>query len=64
MPHRTNANRRNRSALAKASSSSAAPQETALELAKRLGLIGEAKRLPSDLSTNAAHMEGFAKRKW
>jgi len=40
-----------------------APQETAFELAKRLGIIGKAKHLPSDLSTNTAHMEGFAKSK-
>ena len=40
-----------------------APQETALELAKRLGLIGKAKHLPSDLSTNPMHLEEFAKPK-
>jgi predicted DNA-binding protein len=40
-----------------------APQETALELAKRLGLIGKAKHLPSDLSTNPTHLEEFAKPK-
>ena len=40
-----------------------APQETALELARRLRVIGKAKHLPSDLSTNTAHMEGFAKPK-
>ena len=32
-----------------------------LELAERLGLIGSAKGLPTDLSTNPEHMEGFGR---
>ena len=35
------------------------PKENCYELAKRLGIIGCAKGLPSDLSTNPEHMEGF-----
>lgn len=35
------------------------PRESCYDLAKRLGIIGSAKGLPSDLSTNPAHMEGF-----
>jgi hypothetical protein len=63
MQRRTKTNRRKRSAVTKASHSLSVPPETALELAKRLGLIGKAKHLPSDLSTNSAHLEGFAKPK-
>ena len=59
MQRRTKTNLRKRSAVTKASPSSSAPQETALELAKRLGLIGKAKHLPRDLSTNTEHLEGF-----
>jgi hypothetical protein len=62
MRRRTKTNRRTRSVVAKASASSSAPK-TALELAKRLGLLGKAKHLPSDLSTNTAHMERLAKPK-
>ena len=35
------------------------PQESCYDLAKRLGIIGSAKGLPADLSTNPVHMEGF-----
>jgi metal-responsive CopG/Arc/MetJ family transcriptional regulator len=31
------------------------------DLAQRLGLIGAAKGLPADLSTNSDHMEGFGR---
>jgi hypothetical protein len=31
------------------------------DLAERLGILGSAKGLPSDLSTNPAHMEGFGR---
>jgi Ribbon-helix-helix protein, copG family len=31
------------------------------DLAERLGLIGAAKGLPADLSTNPEHMEGFGR---
>jgi hypothetical protein len=37
------------------------PRPNCLELAERLGLIGAAKGLPGDLSTNANHMEGFGR---
>ena len=35
------------------------PRESCYDLAKRLGIIGSAKGLPTDLSTNPEHMEGF-----
>jgi hypothetical protein len=35
------------------------PQLNARQLAERLGIIGSAKGLPADLSTNPAYMEGF-----
>jgi hypothetical protein len=35
------------------------PRESCYDLAKRLGILGSAKGLPSDLSTNPKHMEGF-----
>ena len=35
------------------------PAESCYDIAKRLGIIGSAKGLPTDLSTNPAHMEGF-----
>jgi hypothetical protein len=35
------------------------PRESCLDLARRLGILGSAKGLPSDLSTNPEHMEGF-----
>jgi len=63
MQGRPRTNRRKRSAVTKASHSLSAPSETALELAKRLGLIGRAKHLSADLSTNTAQMDGFAKPK-
>ncbi len=34
------------------------PEESALEVAERLGLVGTFEG-PSDLSTNPAHMQGF-----
>jgi metal-responsive CopG/Arc/MetJ family transcriptional regulator len=37
------------------------PRESAYDLAKRLGILGSAKGLPADLSTNPAHMEGFGR---
>jgi hypothetical protein len=37
------------------------PQESAYDLAKRLGILGSAKGLPTDLSTNPNHMEGFGR---
>jgi metal-responsive CopG/Arc/MetJ family transcriptional regulator len=35
------------------------PRPNARELAERLGIIGCAKDLPPDLSTNPIYMEGF-----
>jgi predicted DNA-binding protein len=35
--------------------------ESAYDLARRLGIIGSAKGLPRDLSTNPRHMEGFGR---
>ena len=35
--------------------------ETCLDLARRAGVIGCAKRLPPDLSTNREHFEGFGR---
>ena len=35
------------------------PRENCYELAKRLGILGSAEGLPTDLSTNPEHMEGF-----
>ncbi len=37
------------------------PQSNARQLAERLGILGSAKGLPADLSTNPAHMEGFGR---
>jgi metal-responsive CopG/Arc/MetJ family transcriptional regulator len=37
------------------------PQPTAHQLAERLGILGSAKGLPADLSTNPDHMEGFGR---
>ena len=37
------------------------PRESCLDIAHRIGLIGSAKGLPSDLSTNPEHMEGFGR---
>lgn len=31
------------------------------DLAERLGILGAAKSLPTDLSTNPRHMEGFGR---
>ena len=36
-------------------------QESAYDLAVRLGWVGVAKGLPKDLSTNRAHMSGFGR---
>jgi hypothetical protein len=38
-----------------------APRESAYDLAVRLGMLGSAKGLPKDLSTNPKHMEGFGR---
>ena len=35
--------------------------ETCYDLAGKIGLIGCAKRMPKDLSTNRKHFEGFGK---
>jgi hypothetical protein len=40
---------------------SRARRSNCLELAESLGLIGSAKGLPTDLSTNPEHMEGFGR---
>jgi hypothetical protein len=40
---------------------SRARRPNCLELAECLGLIGSAKGLPADLSTNSEHMEGFGR---
>ncbi len=37
------------------------PQPNARQLAERLGILGSAKGLPTDLSTNPEHMEGFGR---
>ena len=37
------------------------PAPTCLEVARRIGLIGAAKGLPRDLSTNRDHFEGFGR---
>jgi hypothetical protein len=37
------------------------PRPSCRDLAERLGLIGAAKGLPADLSTNPGHMEGFGR---
>jgi hypothetical protein len=37
------------------------PRETCYDLAKRLGILGSAKGLPTDLSTHPKHMEGFGR---
>ncbi len=36
-------------------------RENCRELTDRLGILGSAKGLPSDLSTNPIHMEGFGR---
>ena len=36
-------------------------QESALDLARKLGLVGCVKDAPADLSTNPKYMEGFGK---
>jgi predicted transcriptional regulator len=36
-------------------------RENALEVARRAGVIGCAKGLPADLSTNKDHFEGFGR---
>ena len=35
------------------------PSLNARQLAEKLGILGSAKGLPADLSTNPAYMEGF-----
>ncbi len=37
------------------------PSPNCRDLAERIGLIGSAKGLPADLSTNPDHMEGFGR---
>jgi predicted transcriptional regulator len=37
------------------------PSESCYDLANRLGILGSAKGLPTDLSTNPEHMEGFGR---
>lgn len=37
------------------------PRPNCFDLAERLGILGSAKGLPADLSTNPAHMEGFGR---
>ena len=37
------------------------PRESCYELARELGILGSAKGLPTDLSTNPIHMEGFGR---
>jgi hypothetical protein len=37
------------------------PGESCYDLAKRLGIIGSAEGLPTDLSSNPKHMEGFGR---
>ncbi|HKI19354.1 MAG TPA: hypothetical protein VKA15_15815 [Isosphaeraceae bacterium] len=37
------------------------PRLNCRELAERLGVLGAAKGLPADLSTNPKHMEGFGR---
>ena len=37
------------------------PRQNCRDLAERIGLIGSAKGLPADLSTNPEHMEGFGR---
>ena len=37
------------------------PWSDARQLAEQLGILGSAKGLPSDLSTNPEHMEGFGR---
>ena len=37
------------------------PTESCHDLAKRLGILGSAKDLPPDLSTNPNYMEGFGR---
>lgn len=36
-------------------------RRTCLEIAREIGLIGCAKGLPADLSTNRSHFEGFGR---
>ncbi len=37
------------------------PQESCLDIARRIGFIGAYKNTPPDLSTNPDHMEGFGR---
>ena len=39
------------------------PEHTAYDVALKMGIIGIAKGLPKDLSTNPRYMEGFGKSK-
>jgi metal-responsive CopG/Arc/MetJ family transcriptional regulator len=37
------------------------PQQSCLDIARRIGVIGVYKDAPHDLSTNPEHMEGFGR---
>jgi hypothetical protein len=37
------------------------PRQSCLDIARRIGFIGAYRNTPPDLSTNAAHMEGFGR---
>ena len=37
------------------------PEESCLDLARRIGIVGVYKDTPHDLSTNPEHMEGFGR---
>jgi hypothetical protein len=37
------------------------PRPNCRDVAERLGILGAAKGLPADLSTNPKHMEGFGR---
>jgi metal-responsive CopG/Arc/MetJ family transcriptional regulator len=37
------------------------PRPNCRDLAEQLGILGSAKGLPTDLSTNSEHMEGFGR---
>ncbi len=40
------------------------PRPNAFRLAEQLGILGCAKGLPADLSSNPTHMEGFGRVSW
>jgi hypothetical protein len=41
--------------------SSGEPEQTCLDVAMELGVVGTAEDLPSDLSTDKKHLKGFGK---